>query len=181
MKRSPAFPARIQHSAPAPRPLSCSCSNRDTRCSAGNNLHLIFRPIRRIPCWCWLLHFARQPPTKRNALRTFVDRGGKVLATGRNASIYLPHAETENEPVPSPIAKEYQPQLLTPLTRGGAIQMSPGAYWKGPATTSLAHYSDGDRPIVVSYKAGLGELSGGQRARRSPMPRSPSPETWRCS
>ena len=50
---------------------------------------------------------------ERNALQTFVDRGGKVLATGRNASIYLPHAQTENEPVPSPIAKEYQPQLLT--------------------------------------------------------------------
>jgi hypothetical protein len=99
-------------------------------------------------------------PTRdeKNALQTYVDRGGKILATGRSASIYLPQAETENELVPSPVAKEYQPQLLTPLTRGGAIQMSPGAYWKGPATSSLAHYADGDRPIVVSYKAGLGEV-----------------------
>jgi hypothetical protein len=99
-------------------------------------------------------------PTReeKNALQTFVDRGGKILVTGRNASLYLPQAETENEVVPSPVAKEYQPQLLTPLTRGGAIQMSPVAYWKGPATSSLAHYSDGDRPIVVSYKAGMGEV-----------------------
>jgi hypothetical protein len=99
-------------------------------------------------------------PTRdeKNALQTYLDRGGKVLATGRSASIYVPQAETENEPVPSPVAKEYQPQLLTPLTRGGAIRMSPTAYWKGPATSSLAHYSDGDRPIVVSYKAGLGEV-----------------------
>jgi uncharacterized protein DUF4350 len=95
---------------------------------------------------------------EKNALQTYLDRGGKVLATGRNASIYLPKAETENELVPSPVAKEYQPQLLTPLTRGGAIQMSPVAYWKGHATRSLAHYADGDRPIVVSYKAGLGEV-----------------------
>jgi len=95
---------------------------------------------------------------EKNALQTYLDRGGKILATGRNASIYLPKAETENELVPSPVAKEYQPQLLTPLTRGGAIQMSPTAYWKGPATSSLAHYADGDRPIVVSYKAGLGEV-----------------------
>jgi hypothetical protein len=95
---------------------------------------------------------------EKNALQTYLDRGGKILATGRSASIYLPKAETENELVPSPVAKEYQPQLLTPLTRGGAIQMSPVAYWKGPATSSLAHYSDGDRPIVVSYKAGLGEV-----------------------
>jgi hypothetical protein len=99
-------------------------------------------------------------PTRdeKNALQTFVDRGGKIVATGRSASIYLPQAETENELVPSPVAKEYQPQLLTPLTRGGTIQMSPVAYWKGPATSSLAHYADGDRPIVVSYKAGLGEV-----------------------
>src|SRR5579859_190442 len=95
---------------------------------------------------------------EKNALQTYLDRGGKILATGRRASIYVPKAETENELVPSPVAKEYQPQLLTPLTRGGAIQMSPVAYWKGPATSSLAHYSDGDRPIVVSYKAGLGEV-----------------------
>jgi len=99
-------------------------------------------------------------PTRdeKNALQTYLDRGGKIVATGRSASIYLPQAETENELVPSPVAKEYQPQLLTPLTRGGAIQMSPVAYWKGPATSSLAHYADGDRPIVVSYKAGLGEV-----------------------
>ncbi|HET8889193.1 MAG TPA: DUF4350 domain-containing protein [Candidatus Angelobacter sp.] len=99
-------------------------------------------------------------PTRdeKNALQTFVDRGGKILATGRTASNYLPRAETESELVPSPVAKEYQPQLLTPLTRGGAIQMSPTAYWKGPATSSLAHYSDDGRPIVVSYKAGLGEV-----------------------
>jgi hypothetical protein len=95
---------------------------------------------------------------EKNALQTYLDRGGKVLVTGRSVSLYVPQAETENEPVPSPVSKEYQPQLLTPLTRGGAIQMSPGAYWKGPATSSLAHYSDGDRPIVVSYKAGLGEV-----------------------
>ncbi len=95
---------------------------------------------------------------EKNALRTFVDRGGKVLITGATASLYLSQAETEMEPARLPIAKEYQPQLLTPLTRGGSIQMSPGAYWKGPATTSLAHYSDGDRPIVVSYKAGMGEV-----------------------
>jgi hypothetical protein len=95
---------------------------------------------------------------EKNALQTYLNRGGKILATGRSASIYLPKAEIENELVPSPIAKEYQPQLLTPLTRGGAIQMSPTAYWKGPATSSLAHYADGDRPIVVSYKAGLGEV-----------------------
>jgi hypothetical protein len=95
---------------------------------------------------------------EKNALQTYLSRGGKILATGASASYYLPDAETENEPLPAPSWKDYQPQLLTPLTRGGAIQMSPGAYWKGSKAASLAHYSDEGRPIVVSYKVGLGEV-----------------------
>ncbi|HEY1940367.1 MAG TPA: DUF4350 domain-containing protein [Candidatus Angelobacter sp.] len=95
---------------------------------------------------------------EKNALQTYLSRGGKILGTGSSVSYYLPGAETENEALPAPSWKDYQPQLLTPLTRGGPIQMSPAAYWKGPATASLAHYADEGRPIVVSYKVGLGEV-----------------------
>jgi hypothetical protein len=94
----------------------------------------------------------------RNALQTYLSRGGKILATGSRAAVYLPQAETDLEALPAPSWKEYQPQMLTPLTRGGAIQMSPSAYWKGPSTNSLAHYADDGRPIVVSYKVGQGEV-----------------------
>lgn len=95
---------------------------------------------------------------EKNALQTYLSRGGKILATGSSASYYLPQAETDYEPLAAPSWKEYPPQLLTPLTRGGVIQMSPAAYWKGPSTGSLAHYADDGRPIVVSYKVGLGEV-----------------------
>ena len=94
----------------------------------------------------------------KNSLQTYVSRGGKILATGPYASFYLPQAEIDFEALAAPSWKEYQPQLLTPLTRGGAIQMSPSAYWKGPSTGSLAHYADDGRPIVVSYKVGRGEV-----------------------
>jgi hypothetical protein len=97
-------------------------------------------------------------PEEKTALQNYLNRGGKILATGANASFYLPHAETDAEMLPAPSWKEYQPQMLTPLTRGGTIQMSPTAYWKGPSTASLAHYVDDGRPIVVSYKVGLGEV-----------------------
>ena len=60
---------------------------------------------------------------------------------------YLPAAETEREVLPSPSPKDYQPQLLTPLTRGGTIQMSPAVYWKGPSNGYLAHYADDGRPL----------------------------------
>jgi Domain of unknown function (DUF4350) len=99
-------------------------------------------------------------PTRdeKNALQIFLSHGGKILTTGENISSYLPDADTEAEELQAPSPKEYKPQLLTPLTRGGAIQMSPAAYWKGPSTSSLAHYADEGRPIVVSYKVGQGEV-----------------------
>lgn len=99
-------------------------------------------------------------PTRgeKNALQNYLSRGGKIIATGSNAWSYLPSAETEREVLPSPSWKEYQPQLLTPLTRGGAIQMSPTAYWKDASTQYLAHYADEGRPIVVSYNVGKGEV-----------------------
>jgi hypothetical protein len=99
-------------------------------------------------------------PTRdeKNALQIFLSHGGKIVTTGENISFYLPDADTEAEALPAPSPKDYKPQLLTPLTRGGAIQMSPEAYWKGPSTHSLAHYADDGRPIVVSYKVGQGEV-----------------------
>ena len=95
---------------------------------------------------------------EKNALQTYLGRGGRILATGSRVSSYLPQADIDYEPLPAPNWKEYQPQLLTPLTSGGAIQMSPTAYWKGPAAGFLAHYADDGRPIVVSYKVGNGEV-----------------------
>lgn len=101
-----------------------------------------------------------RPPTpqEKNALQIYLSHGGKIVATGSYAWFYLPQAETEYEPLPSPAPKEYSPQLLTPITRGGAIQMSPGAYWKDSSTAVLVHYADESRPVVVSYKVGNGEV-----------------------
>jgi hypothetical protein len=97
-------------------------------------------------------------PEDKDALQLYLSHGGKILATGASPSWFLPQAETEYERLPAPSWKDYQPQLLTPITRGGAIQMSPVAYWKDSSTAVLAHYADDNRPIVVSYKVGNGEV-----------------------
>ena len=97
-------------------------------------------------------------PEEKNALQQYLSLGGKILETGSSPSLYLPQAETEGEPVVAPDWKEYQPQLLSGLTRGGAIQMSPTAYWKNSTTAILVHYADDARPIVVSYKVGKGDV-----------------------
>jgi hypothetical protein len=97
-------------------------------------------------------------PPEKNALQKYLSLGGKILETGSFPSTYLPQADTEREPLPAPDWKEYQPQLLSSLTQGGAIHMSPTAYWKNPTTAVLIHYADDARPIVVSYKVGKGEV-----------------------
>ncbi len=106
--------------------------------------------------------FGPPSPAEKNALRVYLSHGGKILATGSTAEMFLPQAETVREPLPAPSWKEYQPQLLTSLTRGGPIQMSPTAYWDHASTGYLAHYSDTSsdnaRPIVVSYNVGQGQV-----------------------
>jgi hypothetical protein len=92
------------------------------------------------------------------ALFKFVSRGGRVLVTGAYTKSFFPGADIEEEPLPSPEWKEYQPELLTKLTQGGAIEMSPHGYWKNKSTHYLIHYEDENRPIVVSYKIGKGEI-----------------------
>jgi hypothetical protein len=92
------------------------------------------------------------------AIQTFVRRGGRVLITGYLVQSFFNGNEVEFEPVISPAWKDYQPQLLTGLTQGGEIKMSPTAYWKSRSIHYLVHYSDENRPVVVSYRIGKGEV-----------------------
>jgi hypothetical protein len=95
---------------------------------------------------------------EKESLRLFLYRGGRILATGFTSAQFLPDADTESDPLVMRVGKEYKPQLLTSLTRGGAIRMTSGAYWKKVSTSQLVHYADNNRPIVVSYKVGQGEV-----------------------
>jgi hypothetical protein len=102
--------------------------------------------------------FRLPSPEEKNALQKYLSMGGRILETGSSPSMYLPRAETERESLAAPNWKEYQPQLLSSLTRAGVIQMSPTAYWNDPKTAYLVHYADEKRPIVVSYQVGKGEV-----------------------
>lgn len=94
----------------------------------------------------------------RGELTSYLSRGGKVLITGRTAAQYLTQMDVEEERFPSLKPKQYKPEQLTRITRGGEIEMSPVAYWKNPSTSCMVHYADDNRPIVVSYKFGKGEV-----------------------
>jgi len=95
---------------------------------------------------------------ERHELERFLRAGGKILATGSRSPWFVPDAKAEAAPVVSPEFLDFEPRNLTALTRAGKIQMSPGAHWDSASVKYLVHYADGDRPIVVSYKVGRGEV-----------------------
>lgn len=95
---------------------------------------------------------------EKDALQRYLDQGGKILATGSTSGSYLPMAHLEMEPLPDPEWKEYEPRVLSTLTRAGKIKMSPAAYWDSTSLHYLVHYAREARPIVVSYKVGRGEV-----------------------
>jgi hypothetical protein len=107
-----------------------------------------------------VLALPSNPPSseERDALRLFLNRGGRILATGYTPALFLPDSAIDPEPFASPISKDYQPRLVTALTRGGTIRMAPGGYWRKASTDHLVHYAEENRPIVVSYKIGKGEV-----------------------
>lgn len=92
------------------------------------------------------------------ALAAYLNRGGRILATGYGASFFLPEIKAEPEVLPSRLSYDYEPKILTPLTRAGTIRMSPTAYWSGLEMEKVVHYAHEGRPIVVSYKFGRGEV-----------------------
>jgi hypothetical protein len=93
------------------------------------------------------------------ALEQYLDRGGKILATGPNISLFLPRAQTTREFSPDLTWKEYRPQILSSLTRGGSIKMAAAGYWEHPSTAILVHYAaEDERPVIVSYTVGKGQV-----------------------
>src|SRR5579872_3261435 len=97
-------------------------------------------------------------PDEKSALRAYLARGGKIVATGFAASFFVPRVYITPEPLPGAVWKEYQPEVLSPLTRSGAIKMSPEAYWDAALLEELVHYSHEGKGIVVSYRYGQGEV-----------------------
>ena len=97
-------------------------------------------------------------PSDKNALQLYLSRGGRVLATGYSCAWFLPKTDITPELLPDAVWKEYQPQIVSPLARAGKIKMSPTAHWGQATAGQVVHYADGDKPIVVSYKIGSGEV-----------------------
>lgn len=95
---------------------------------------------------------------QKTDLLMYVSRGGRILATGYNVGWFLPTLEVVPQPLPSAVWREYQPQVVSPLTRAGTIRMSPTSHWGDAKPGQVVHYAHDGKGIVVSYKVGAGEV-----------------------
>jgi hypothetical protein len=97
-------------------------------------------------------------PAEKDALKTYVMRGGRILGTDSSCSWFLPEANIVLEFMPGAVWKEYPPEIVSPLTRSGSIRMSPAAHWGETEDGVLVHYADQNKGIVVSYQLGKGQV-----------------------
>jgi len=100
---------------------------------------------------------AGAPKQDRDRLEAFIREGGHLIATGYFSSYYVPFGEAFSDP----IATEWksQPALYpSPLTRvAPEITMPAPAYWHSD-TGDVALYGDPEKPVVVKYKVGDGDV-----------------------
>jgi hypothetical protein len=101
-----------------------------------------------------------QPPSEaeRFALREFLERGGRLLATGAAAADFLPQAggfEQSNDEVP---IQHFAPSSPSPLAQGAPeITMAPPDRWQ-PTPSQQVVYGNDRTAAVITYAVGKGRV-----------------------
>jgi hypothetical protein len=97
-------------------------------------------------------------PEEKEALQSFLERGGRVLAAGDLAATMLGSSRARAG-MPNFEWKIYPRVLPTALTRNAPkIAMAASSYWQSRNGEDMVHYSEGGEDVVVSYPAGKGEV-----------------------
>lgn len=92
------------------------------------------------------------------AVRTIVERGGRVLATGFRGGFLLPGGQPEPPRQFSFAACQLEPEGLDPLAAGGEVWMEPAAGWQLGNPAYRVQYSCAGQPAVVEYDYGRGHV-----------------------
>ena len=103
--------------------------------------------------------FIRPSKSEREALRKYVESGGKILATGFSSNMLLPEAAANVNDVLAVEWKEFPAEMPGALTRGApAITLVPLAKWTGSAARYVPLYGTAEAPVAVVYQLGRGEI-----------------------
>lgn len=103
--------------------------------------------------------FEQASSEERMAIRRFVSGGGRVLALGGAAASFVPDASAVQVPDWNLQSKIYSALSPSPLTRDAPeIAMVAPDDWTAHKASQLAVYGTTDKPVVVSYHIGRGEV-----------------------
>jgi hypothetical protein len=92
------------------------------------------------------------------AVRTIVERGGRVLATGIGGGFILPGGESGMPKALDFAACKLEPEGLDPLSNSGEVWMAPEAAWQVGNPAHRVEYSCAGQPAVVEYGWGKGRV-----------------------
>ena len=96
-------------------------------------------------------------PAEREAVRRFVTNGGRVIATGVGAILFIPDAAALPNPRAAVTFKRIQARAPSPITRAAAvITLDPAAHWLADSA-GVVLYGD-DQARVVEYRVGGGQV-----------------------
>ena len=102
-----------------------------------------------------------QPPDAEEAaaLRRFLERGGRIVATGANAAEFLPGGEKFQETDAAEGDAKFPALLPSPLTSGAPeISMAAPQDWQPSRFDHLAVYGNKDTAAVLTYGIGKGTI-----------------------
>jgi hypothetical protein len=92
------------------------------------------------------------------AVRTILERGGRVLSTGFWGGFILPGEATKSPEEFNFAACKLEPEGLDPLTNSGEVWMVPEAAWDVGNPAHRVEYSCAGQPAVVEYDWGKGHV-----------------------
>ncbi|HEX4426674.1 MAG TPA: DUF4350 domain-containing protein [Terriglobales bacterium] len=95
---------------------------------------------------------------ERRKLTEFVEKGGRIVATGVFAGFFLPASGAVPDPFEGATWKKMSARSPSAITRSTPeITMAPEAEWNS-STFAIPLYGDGEKQRVVKYKIGKGEV-----------------------
>jgi Domain of unknown function (DUF4350) len=98
---------------------------------------------------------------EQSALRRFIERGGRVIATGVSGAFFLPEHRVAPDPIAGMTWRRMSSRSPSFITRAAPdITLAPKAYWEGDAS-ALPLYGDVDdvaKVRVIKADVGKGEV-----------------------
>jgi hypothetical protein len=96
---------------------------------------------------------------ERGALRSFLQNGGRIVATGSSAARVLPEPSEFQEGLDEEDIKTFFPVNPSPIMRDAPeIKMIAPQNWQPRSPAHLVIYGDTKTAAVISYKVGKGEV-----------------------